>query len=116
MHDLFASWERAGAGDLSSFTDNWLRTSGPDTLALDRAAGVIRRTPPAGHPADRPHRIRAAVAVDGGWTDEVLDLEAAERPFDAGDRPVLLDPYNDCLLYTSPSPRDGLLSRMPSSA
>ena len=27
----------------------------------------------------------------------------------------LLRPY-DCLLYTSPSPRDGLLSRMPSSA
>ena len=24
--------------------------------------------------------------------------------------------YVDCLLYTSPSPRDGLLSRMPSSA
>ena len=24
--------------------------------------------------------------------------------------------YGDCLLYTSPSPRDGLLSRMPSSA
>ena len=23
---------------------------------------------------------------------------------------------SDCLLYTSPSPRDGLLSRMPSSA
>ena len=23
---------------------------------------------------------------------------------------------NSCLLYTSPSPRDGLLSRMPSSA
>ena len=27
-----------------------------------------------------------------------------------------LYPYNTCLLYTSPSPRDGLLSRMPSSA
>ena len=26
------------------------------------------------------------------------------------------DQFNDCLLYTSPSPRDGLLSRMPSSA
>ena len=25
-------------------------------------------------------------------------------------------PPNICLLYTSPSPRDGLLSRMPSSA
>jgi len=24
--------------------------------------------------------------------------------------------YSFCLLYTSPSPRDGLLSRMPSSA
>ena len=24
--------------------------------------------------------------------------------------------YHPCLLYTSPSPRDGLLSRMPSSA
>ena len=24
--------------------------------------------------------------------------------------------FRDCLLYTSPSPRDGLLSRMPSSA
>ena len=24
--------------------------------------------------------------------------------------------YSNCLLYTSPSPRDGLLSRMPSSA
>ena len=26
------------------------------------------------------------------------------------------DPHIGCLLYTSPSPRDGLLSRMPSSA
>ena len=28
----------------------------------------------------------------------------------------LAEQYGDCLLYTSPSPRDGLLSRMPSSA
>ena len=28
----------------------------------------------------------------------------------------LLKAYSTCLLYTSPSPRDGLLSRMPSSA
>ena len=33
-------------------------------------------------------------------------------------RYVMVDEYQDtnCLLYTSPSPRDGLLSRMPSSA
>ena len=30
--------------------------------------------------------------------------------------PWLQPDINDCLLYTSPSPRDGLLSRMPSSA
>ena len=29
---------------------------------------------------------------------------------------ILSDGYSVCLLYTSPSPRDGLLSRMPSSA
>ena len=30
--------------------------------------------------------------------------------------PLIIHYYNFCLLYTSPSPRDGLLSRMPSSA
>ena len=41
---------------------------------------------------------------------ELADLETELK--------VLLIPQdpNDCLLYTSPSPRDGLLSRMPSSA
>ena len=29
---------------------------------------------------------------------------------------IIYDGNHDCLLYTSPSPRDGLLSRMPSSA
>ena len=29
---------------------------------------------------------------------------------------ILKDQSKSCLLYTSPSPRDGLLSRMPSSA
>src|SRR5665647_2001921 len=28
----------------------------------------------------------------------------------------VIEIYGPCLLYTSPSPRDGLLSRMPSSA
>ena len=29
---------------------------------------------------------------------------------------LIVEGSKDCLLYTSPSPRDGLLSRMPSSA
>ena len=31
-------------------------------------------------------------------------------------RRLHIEQYRNCLLYTSPSPRDGLLSRMPSSA
>ena len=92
---------------MTTFTDNWLRTAGPDRIELDRAAGVIRRTPPADHPADRPHRIRAAVAApDGTWTDHVLDIDGPETPFDAGDRPVLLDPYLDTWALTVPDELD----------
>ena len=44
----------------------------------------------------------------GLWFAEAAIALRAERPDDAV--PLI------CLLYTSPSPRDGLLSRMPSSA
>ena len=54
-------------------------------------------------------------------TDEWYDQVARSRP--PKDEPwyhVLVDGAEHatyvCLLYTSPSPRDGLLSRMPSSA
>ena len=36
--------------------------------------------------------------------------------FALADLPVVLDLIDPCLLYTSPSPRDATLSRMPSSA
>ena len=40
-----------------------------------------------------------------------------EIPVNGGSiRGRVLAPSTPCLLYTSPSPRDGLLSRMPSSA
>ena len=35
---------------------------------------------------------------------------------EAQSRPARAKDFESCLLYTSPSPRDGLLSRMPSSA
>ena len=41
------------------------------------------------------------IAVTDGCDNDLFDEE---------------DTYQGCLLYTSPSPRDGLLSRMPSSA
>ena len=48
------------------------------------------------------------------------DERDAKRRYDgvkgSAVNPVLREGNSDCLLYTSPSPRDGLLSRMPSSA
>ena len=43
-------------------------------------------------------------------------LKDALVPIVLGKNPLDIDRLWDCLLYTSPSPRDGLLSRMPSSA
>ena len=95
MHDLFTSWERAGAGDLSEFTSSWLRTAGPDTVSLDRAAGVLRRTPPADHPADRSHRLRIATAAGATWSTTEVALDGPVTPVSVGDLPVLIDPYED---------------------
>ena len=47
-----------------------------------------------------------------------LDVEGiiANAKACGGNIVVVEDHYPDCLLYTSPSPRDATLSRMPSSA
>ena len=46
--------------------------------------------------------------VDGGTPDEPKESAAISKN--------IISWRMACLLYTSPSPRDGLLSRMPSSA
>ncbi|WP_435769885.1 aminopeptidase N [Nocardioides sp. SYSU DS0651] len=92
MHDLFASWERAAGGaDLSGFVKDWLLTPGPDVLAVDRAAGVVRRTSPPAHPADRRHQLEVAVHDGAGWQLRPFVAEGPETPLEVGDRPVLLD-------------------------
>ena len=60
---------------------------------------------------------RGAHVVIGEPRQSRLD-EAVECLAAAGvtARAFPLDVTDPCLLYTSPSPRDGLLSRMPSSA
>ena len=57
---------------------------------------------------DRIARTRGRLGAQGPGTDPTKNYKQRFRGgFD----------YNySCLLYTSPSPRDGLLSRMPSSA
>ncbi len=95
MHDLFAAWERHATGDLTVFTDQWLRTAGPDAIELDRAAGLLRRTPPEAHPADRPHRFRVAQWAGDAWRSTDVELTGPESPFDAGDDVVVIDPDED---------------------
>ena len=43
-------------------------------------------------------------------------LSDIQRASERIGRSDAMNQFNVCLLYTSPSPRDGLLSRMPSSA
>ena len=62
---------------------------------------------------DEPRRVRAWYGGKEPATSEVI--EAAEAAEGGGE--VLYDSLEgSCLLYTSPSPRDATLSRMPSSA
>ena len=53
----------------------------------------------------------AVEIASGGAYGTYVDLEGSAKS-----EAELVTRYRDCLLYTSPSPRDGLLSRMPSSA
>ena len=53
----------------------------------------------------RVDRETLSLGYAGVYSSFLLHAEKAAKDYDM-----------DCLLYTSPSPRDGLLSRMPSSA
>jgi aminopeptidase N len=104
LHDLVESWERAGAGELDGFAREWLLTAGPDRIELDREAGVIRRTPPTGHEADRSHSFRVAVASGGSWCTETVSIDAAETAYAPEGEAVLLDPYDDTWAVSIPDP------------
>ena len=61
---------------------------------------LVHTQPIADEPHEHPWNAECYAAV---WTDTKPHFEQSLRE-------------HFCLLYTSPSPRDGLLSRMPSSA
>ena len=56
----------------------------------------------------------ALVGPSGCGKSTLLNLTAGL--LSPSDGSIYFTDLTDCLLYTSPSPRDGLLSRMPSSA
>ena len=55
-------------------------------------------------------------ALDGGELKRAGPLRVELLRDDSSLQLVFRDHWNDCLLYTSPSPRDLSTSRMPSSA
>ena len=85
-----------------------------NTISENIANASTTRTPQGG-----PYRRRivtlAAVSNDRTFEEE---LRSQQRSLDTATevKVVGISQDNSCLLYTSPSPRDGLLSRMPSSA
>ena len=82
--------------------------AGKTTLLKQIANGITENAPD----------IHIMVALIGERPEEVTDMKRSikgEVYSSTFDEPVE-DHCRVCLLYTSPSPRDGLLSRMPSSA
>ena len=71
-----------------------------------------------------PNKSPQDIVNDAAHEEELANTPRYETQMSKDDAPKNLEVEgdigsvmdNDCLLYTSPSPRDGLLSRMPSSA
>ena len=96
--------------DLSWGTDTYQRAyffSGASGGATTSPAdGVIALA----NPNDNPSNTRVGAIVFGS------SASGTSNTSNAGLKAAIETYTNTCLLYTSPSPRDGLLSRMPSSA
>ncbi|HZZ97976.1 MAG TPA: aminopeptidase N [Jatrophihabitantaceae bacterium] len=91
LADLLAAWSDAGASGITEWADQWLRTSGMDTLRVDGTTLV--RIAPAGQPVQREHAItvatypaseRAPLLVAGDVTELPIAAHGLVLP-DAGD-------------------------------
>ena len=84
------------------------RVIGSDRIRTEPEVPLEEYLDPFGN---RRTRIVARVGCLKLWSDCFVEDEGVPDPFNWDARQ-----HEICLLYTSPSPRDGLLSRMPSSA
>jgi aminopeptidase N len=91
LSDLLAAWADAGASGITEWADQWLRTSGMDTLRVD-GTSLLRAAPP-GHPAQREHAITVATYPAGDRAPLLVAADVTELPLavngfvlpDAGD-------------------------------
>ena len=108
-----------GSGELGKEVVIELQRYGVEVIAVDAYANA-----PAMQVADRAHVISMldGAALRGVIEKEQPDLVVPEVEAIATDVLAEIEAEGKveiiptCLLYTSPSPRDGLLSRMPASA
>ncbi|MFI7064614.1 aminopeptidase N [Kribbella sp. NPDC050124] len=81
LHEFIAKLNEAGASDLDSWSEQWLRTSGLDTITAERtpAGVVLRRTSPDG--SRRPHKLSVRGYDEtgaSGTVDAILDGDTVE--------------------------------------
>ncbi|GAB3923546.1 aminopeptidase N [Kribbella albertanoniae] len=98
--DLLAKWTEAGAVDIDTWAQNWLRTPGLDTITAVRTPDglKLRRTAPAQFPAQRPHKLTVGgYDADGNATivDVVVDADEVDVPLDASTLVVIPDTGDD---------------------
>ena len=112
-----ADFIRWFAEEARRLTGEWIPSARANQrfLSVQSPVGVVAAVTPWNYPMSMLTR-KMAPALAAGCT---LVLKPAEAtPLNAK---AIFEVFHDagvpaCLLYTSPSPRDGLLSRMPSSA
>ena len=95
-----------------------LIVSQPDTgeQALEIAEALVRSGAIDIIVVDSVAALVPKAEIDGDMGDAHVGLQARLMSQALRKLAGVLNKSNTCLLYTSPSPRDGLLSRMPSSA
>ena len=112
-----AQWRPNGLIDATLWSDNWdCDYRAPVAGEAVKVLGFPQRSETAIFAKGRVLQNRGSSASSGyelpTW---IIVLESGVEPVSTGmSGGMILD--SDCLLYTSPSPRDATLSRMPSSA
>ena len=98
--DLVTKWTEAGAVDLETWAQNWLRTPGLDTISAARTASGIKlhRRVPTAYQASRPHKLTVGgYDADGRGTtvDVLLDADEVEVALDPSLAVVIPDAGDD---------------------
>ena len=102
----------------SQYAVEWDNSDGMMQGSAERALAILGPGKNPFHVGNDRKRVYIKVFHDraGHLSEPILRESARQRGITLTGRMEPCTTCIPCLLYTSPSPRDGLLSRMPSSA